>query len=90
MGFRFFRKKTILRKRIMLKATRKAVKISKKSRMTIHDIRQIMSYLGWINCTDTYDMYLMRIKPYVNFRYCKQRISAYDKRNNQLKGGKIA
>jgi hypothetical protein len=57
MGFRFYRNRTTLRRRIMLKATRKAKKISKKSRATIYDIRQMLSYLGWLDCTDTYDMY---------------------------------
>lgn len=80
MGFRFYRDKTILRKNIMLKAARKAKKISKKEKSTIYDCKQILSYLGWINCTDTYNMYLKRIKPYVSFQQCKRRISTYDKR----------
>ena len=42
--------------------------------------RQMMAYLGWIDCTDTYKMYEERIKPYVNFRYCKKRLSNYDRR----------
>lgn len=83
MGFKFYRNKTILRKSIMLKATRKARKMSKKSKVTIYDTRQMLSYLGWINCTNTYAMYIEWIKPYVNFKYCKRRISKYDKRNNQ-------
>ena len=40
----------------------------------------MMAYLGWIDCTDTYKMYEERIKPYVNFRYCKKRLSNYDRR----------
>ena len=54
MGFRFYRNRTILRKSIMYKATRKARKISKKEKTTILDARQMLSYLGWIDCTDTY------------------------------------
>ena len=80
MGFRFFRDKTVLRKTIMLKATRKAKAISNKDKATLYDIRQILSYLGWIDCTDTYNMYLERIKPYVDFGKCKKRISSHDKR----------
>ena len=83
MGFRFCRDKTILRKSIMLKATRKAKKMSKKAKVTIHDIRQLLSYLGWVKHTNTYNMYKIWIKPYVNIRYCKKRISKYDKRNNK-------
>lgn len=83
MGFKFYRDRTILRKTIMLKATRKAKKISKKEKPTIHDIRQIFSYIGWINCTDTYWMYEKWIKPYVNIQNCKRRLSRYDRRENK-------
>ena len=30
--------------------------------------------------TDTYDMYLARIKPYINFQSIKRKVSRYDKR----------
>lgn len=80
MGFRFYRNKTILRKSIMIKATRKARKISKKEKPTIYDIRQMLAYIGWIDCTDTYRMYEKWIKPYVNIQNCKRRLSRYDRR----------
>ena len=80
MGFRFFRDRVALRRTIMLKATRKAKKISKKDKATIHDIRQMLSYLGWIDATNTYSMYQKRIKPMVNFQHFKRRISSYDKK----------
>lgn len=83
MGFKFYRDKTILRRSIMLKATRKAKKLSKKEKITIYDIRQMMAYLGWIDCSDTYGMYKKWIKPYVNFRNCKRRLSKYDRRINK-------
>jgi len=75
MGFRFYRDRTILRKSIMMKATRKARKMCKKPRKSIHDCRQMLSYLGWFDCTDTYSMYKRRIKPFVSFRQLKQRES---------------
>ena len=81
MGFRFYRNKTTLRKSIMYKATRKAKKISTKDKPTIHDMRQMMSYIGWIDCTNTYGMYELWIKPYVNFQQMKRWISKYDKHN---------
>lgn len=81
MGFRFYRDRIVLRKSIMYKATRKANKISKKSKVTAYDVRQMMSYLGWINCTDVYHMYELWIKPYVNFQRMKRYISKCDKRN---------
>ena len=88
MGFRFFRDRTILRRTIMLKATRTARRISKKPYPTIHDVLQMLSYVGWIDCTDTYQMYVKRIKPYVSIQQCKRRVSKHDRRKNCLEGGK--
>lgn len=90
MGFRFYRNRTILRKSIMYKATRKALKISKKEKPTILDARQMLSYLGWIDCTDTYQMYRKRIKPHVNFQQLKRKVSGYDKRDSIRVYRKIA
>lgn len=80
MGFRFYCDRTTMRKTIMLKATRKAKRLHRKEKPTIYDMRQMMAYLGWIDCTDTYGMYCMWIKPYVDFQKCKRRMSKYDKR----------
>lgn len=79
MGFRFYRNRTVLRRSIMLKATRKAKKISKKEKPTIHDARQMLSYLGWVDCTDTYKMYARWIKPHVSFQKLKRKVSSHDK-----------
>ena len=57
MGFRFHRNRITLRKTIMLKASRKARKISRKEKPSIYEIRQMLSYLGWIGATDTYEFY---------------------------------
>lgn len=82
MGLRFFRDRTTLRKSLMLNATRKAKKIWKKEKETLHDARQMLSYLGWIKKTDTYSMYLKWIKPFVDFGKLEKRISNYEKRRN--------
>lgn len=79
MGFRFYRHKTTLRKSIFLKAKRKANKISKKDRPTLHDIRQMMSYFGWISATQTYRAYCKYIKPYFSFHYGRKRISYHER-----------
>lgn len=83
MGFQFYRNRTVLRKSIMLKATQKARRIHKKSyhgrKPTVYDYRQMMSYLGWIDCTDTYQMYCKHIKPRISFKYLKRYISRFDK-----------
>lgn len=79
MGFRFYRSRTTMRRSIMLKASRKARKIFRKPKLTIHDARQMMSYLGWIDSTNTYKMYEERIKPYIKFGALKRKIGIYDR-----------
>lgn len=83
MGFRFYRDRTILRRTLMLRASRKAKRMKRKTRITIHDCSQMLSYLGWLDCTDTYAMYLKQIKPYVNFSQLKLRMSRYQKLKNK-------
>lgn len=79
MGFRFYRTRSTLRKSIMYKATRKAAKISSKKRPTIYDARQMISYLGWVDCTDTYKMYVRWIKTRICFRALIRQVSRWDK-----------
>lgn len=83
LGFRFYRDRTIMRRSIMLKFTRKAAKVAKKSKISIYDIRQVIAYIGWLDCTDTYEMYQNRIKPKINPGYCKIRMSYYDKNKGE-------
>ena len=82
MGFRFYRNRTVLRKQLMLKATRKARRICKK-RKNVHDCRQMLSYLGWIDCTNTYGMYKLWIKPFISFGRLKKYVSIYQIRENR-------
>ena len=84
MGFRFFRNRTILRRHIYYKMCRKVKRIYKKEKITIYDIRQMMSYLGYIKSSHVYSSYIKYIKPYFNFRKAKRKISNYDKRRNKL------
>lgn len=85
MGFKFYRNRTVLRRSIMLKASRKARHISKSKKVSIYEIRQMLSYLGWIDCTDSYGFYVKWIKPYISFQYLKRRMSKYDRRKNRIK-----
>ena len=82
MGFRFYRDKTLLRKALMIKACRKAKRIAKKDITTSYDARQMISYYGWFDITDTYGMYKRRIKPYVNYRHMTRLISNQQRREN--------
>lgn len=85
MGFRFYRNKTTLRKSILMKAFRKARRVAKKEKMTLREIRQMMSYFGWLNVTDTYAAYFDHIRPYFSFQYGRRRISNHERGANNGK-----
>lgn len=72
MGFRFYRGYTLLRKSIMFRIARKVKKVGKKGKdATFHDACSIMSYMGWVSHTNTYNFYLKRIKPYISIQEMK-------------------
>lgn len=81
MGFRFFPNRTILRRGIFLKMLRKARRLRHK-KPTIYEVRQMLSYLGWIKACQVYNAYQLYIKPFVDFGKLKRRISNYDRRIN--------
>lgn len=80
MGFKFYRNRITLRKSIALRAKRKAKKIYKKEKCTIHDSYQMLSYKGWLKYTDTFRWAKIYIFQYINFRALQKFISKYDKR----------
>ena len=89
MGFQFYHDKTILRESIMLSTTRKANRMAKKDRITWYDATVMLSYMGYIDHTDTYDMYLQRIKPNVNVKKLKKLVSKHSKREERKKREKM-
>lgn len=88
MGFVFYRDRTIMRKGIMISATRLARKmmISRDSGRGYFAkrIKAMLSYIGWFDCTDTYRCYLERIKPFiVRIGALKKIVSKMDRRMNE-------
>lgn len=83
MGYKFYRDRTILRRGIMLRAVRKALKISKKTNLNWYECTQLLCYLGWFKYTDTYKVYERYIKPNVNIGECKKVVSLRQKRINK-------
>ena len=86
MGFKFYRNRTIMRKSIMISATRLAAKMHKAKEALrgyyIKHIQAMLSYMGWFTCTDTYDCYLAWIKPLISIKKCKKIISKMKRREN--------
>ena len=74
MGFKFYRTRTTIRKSILLKASRKANKISKKLKVTAYDASQLLSYYGWFKHTNTYSSFEKHIRSKVNLVEMKQLI----------------
>lgn len=83
MGYKFYRDRTILRRGIMLRAVRKALKISKKTNLNWYECTQLLCYLGWFKYIDTYKVYERYIKPNVNIGECKKVVSLRQKRINK-------
>lgn len=80
MGFRFYRNRTVLRKRLLFKATRKAKRLFKKGKFSWYEACQFLSYTGWFKHTDTYNIWLKYIKPFISVKRCKRKISYHSKK----------
>jgi len=83
MGFRFFRNKTILRKSIMLRITRKVKKVSKKHKLNFHDSCGVVSYLGWIKHSDSFWLFQKWIQPYLRIQILKEIIKNHMKERSK-------
>lgn len=82
-GYLFYKDRTILRETRMLVITRKAARVGKKEKPTIHDARQMTSQMGWLRHADTYDMYLEYVQPNVSKRRMRKMISKNQRRQNE-------
>ena len=81
MGFKFYRSRTTLRKSIMLSATRKASQIRRRSGpICWKQAAAMLSYMGWISHTDTYGIFLTRVKPCVDMKRLKKIVSKHSRR----------
>jgi len=82
LGFRFFRNKTILRKRNALRIRRRIRKIQKKGYLNYKDACAVVSYWGWIKRSDSFNFYHKCVKPVISVGYAKRVVSNYAKANN--------
>lgn len=85
LGLRFFREKTILRKRNALRIRRRVKKIFKKlenkNKLKYIDACALISYWGWIKRSDSYNFFneVFKSKSIINF--ARKAVSAYGKQN---------
>jgi hypothetical protein len=71
LGYRFYHDKTILRRSVMLKISRKVRRTAKRKSWNPHNCKSILSYLGWFKRTNNYGCYQKWIKPYINVKRMK-------------------
>lgn len=81
LGFKFYRDRTILRKRNALRIKRRYKKISKKPTLNYKDASAIISYWGWIKRSNSYKFYQTYCKPVYSIGYARKVVSNYAKTN---------
>lgn len=83
LGFKFYRTYTTMRKRNSLRIKRRAKKVYKKEKLNFKDCAAMLSYLGWLKHSDSYNFYIKNIKPYVDIKKMKEVVrNESRKRNN--------
>ena len=86
MGFLFRRTRTTIRKAILYRITRKARKVAKKEKVNWYDASSIISRMGYFRHTDAYNVYLERVKPYVNIKKLKKIVSNHERKGRTRYG----
>lgn len=86
MGFLFRRTRTTIRKAILYRITRKARKVAKKEKVNRYDASSIISRMGYFRHTDAYNVYLDRVKPYVNIKKLKRIVSNHERKGRVCYG----
>lgn len=85
LGFRFFRNKTILRKRNALRIIRRINKIKRKGVLNYKDACAVISHWGWIKRCNSFNFYNKHVKPSVNIRKAKKVVSSCQRKINSVK-----
>lgn len=83
LGYRFYRGYTTLRRSNFLRIKRRAKKMAKKDHITYHDAAAMLSYSGWLKHCDSYNYQQKYIKPYVNYKLCKEVIRNESKKSRK-------
>lgn len=75
LGLRFFRNKTILRKRNALRIRRRVKRIKNKGYLNDKDASAIISYWGWIKRSDSFHFYHKYVKPIIPIKLARKVVS---------------
>ncbi len=83
MGFQFYHDKTILRRKHHVELHTEKSTVSQKKEKITCTMQPQFCHMGYLSNTDTYDMYLQRVKPYVNVKKLKKIVSKHSKRRSE-------
>jgi len=83
LGYRFFRDKTILRKRNALAIRRQVTRVSKMKEVTAHAAQSLMSRLGWLRHCNSFNFWHKYVKPFINIRKMKEVIRNESRKHNK-------
>lgn len=84
MGFKFYCDHVGIRKTIFSRICRKAIKFSKQEHISVYEARQMLSYLGWIKHTDSYNAFNKYVAPKVSVKLLRIKISREEKKNRDV------
>lgn len=86
LGYRFYKGKTLLRKRMFYRFMRKVRRIKKRGYCTVQAARGITAGLGWLkHIPGGRHFYLTHVKPIISKKELRKIISAADKRKRSDK-----
>lgn len=83
LGFRFFRDKTILRKRLALAIRRQVKRVNRMKKVTVHVAQSLMSRLGWLRHCNSFNFYHKYVKPFINIKKLKEVIRNESRKHNK-------
>lgn len=91
LGLRFYRTHTTLRRRNALRIMRRMKKIHKKGHLTVSDAQAVLSYWGWLKCSDSFGFYHEHVKLATTIKEAERKVSIHAKiRHNRRKRAALA
>lgn len=80
VGFRFYKEKVTLRKKIFFRLCRRVRNVKRAGYITVHQARGLLSLLGWLTHINGWRFYREKIYPYAPKWKLKKIVSNYAKK----------
>lgn len=82
VGYRFYKHRTVLRKKIFFRLCRRIRKVKRTGRISPHQAMSILSLLGWLSHINAREWYKKKIYPYAPKNKLKRIVSNHSKKLN--------